>query len=103
MHEGLQRIAAAWDTPERAAVLAEVWPGLTRIAIDHAISEPLAAEGGIAVVPAVLGWRDAGGWSAIAETNPPRPDCTHRALGDSAQARAPDATGARAVTAPDTP
>src|SRR5699024_9748533 len=44
LHDGLQAIAAAWDTPHRQAVLAERWQGLTRIAIDHAIAEPVAAE-----------------------------------------------------------
>src|SRR6478736_5116503 len=38
---GLRAIAAAWADPERRdAVLAETWPGLTKIAIDHAIAEP---------------------------------------------------------------
>ncbi|HLV56143.1 MAG TPA: mannose-1-phosphate guanylyltransferase [Actinotalea caeni] len=99
MHEGLQRIAAAWDTPERAAVLAEVWPGLTRIAIDHAISEPLAAEGGIAVVPAVLGWSDVGDWRSLAELTPPGPDGVTRVLGDAALVRAPAGEGALVVPA----
>ncbi|MDR3202368.1 MAG: mannose-1-phosphate guanylyltransferase, partial [Bifidobacteriaceae bacterium] len=46
---GLRAIAAAWDTERREAVLAQRWPALERIAIDHAVAEPLAAAGGIAV------------------------------------------------------
>ena len=60
LHAGVRRIAAAWDTDRRAEVLAEVWPGLTRIAIDHAIAEPVAAEGGVAVVPGDFRWEDIG-------------------------------------------
>lgn len=63
---GLETIAAAWDTPDRDRVLDEIWPTLTKIAIDHAISEPLAPTGAVAVVPADLGWNDVGDWQAIA-------------------------------------
>src|SRR5690606_148252 len=28
LHDGLRRVAAVWDSPDRAAVLAEVWPEL---------------------------------------------------------------------------
>ena len=39
----MREIAAAWDGPARAEVLARVWPTLTRIAIDHAfVSDDLA-------------------------------------------------------------
>ena len=42
---GLQEIAKAWDTPERDAVTARVWPTLPKIAIDYAVAEPAAAAG----------------------------------------------------------
>lgn len=64
---GILRIAAAWDTPQREEVLAAVWPGLEKIAIDHAIAEPVAAAGGVATVPASMGWDDVGGFDALAE------------------------------------
>src|SRR5689334_11568362 len=48
----LRRIAA------EPALLAELWPGLTKIAIDHAIAEPAAAAGRVAVVPGAFGWED---------------------------------------------
>lgn len=57
LHAGLVRIAAAKD---RDAALAEVWPTLPKIAIDHAIAEPVSREGGLAVVPAAFGWSDVG-------------------------------------------
>ena len=63
---GVEQIAAAWDTPQRDAVLAEVWPGLEKVAIDYAIAEPAAAAGRVAVVPAALGWDDVGDFAALA-------------------------------------
>lgn len=63
---GLAQIAAAWDGPGRAAVLDEVWPGLTKIAIDHAIAEPVAAAGGVAVVPGDFTWDDVGDFASLA-------------------------------------
>ncbi|WP_046530331.1 mannose-1-phosphate guanylyltransferase [Cellulomonas sp. FA1] len=65
LHDGLRAIAEVWDTPERAARLADVWPGLTRIAIDHAIAEPVAAAGGMAVVPGAFGWDDVGDFASL--------------------------------------
>ncbi len=70
LHAGLLAIARAWDTPDRAAVLAREWPRLTRIAIDHAVAEPVAADGGVAVVPAELGWDDVGDWRSLARLLP---------------------------------
>lgn len=94
MHAGLAEIAAAWDTPDAVATLERVWPALTKIAIDHAISEPLAAEGGIAVVPAgpTLGWSDVGDWRSLAELLPTA-DGAH-VLGDADAVTAIDADGA---------
>lgn len=65
LHAGLERIALAWDTPDRDAELASTWPSLTPIAIDHAIAEPVSLEGGIAVVPGAFGWDDLGDFAAL--------------------------------------
>jgi mannose-1-phosphate guanylyltransferase len=46
--------------------LAEVWPTLTRIAIDHAVAEPAAAAGRVATVPAAFGWNDIGDYHSLA-------------------------------------
>ncbi len=64
---GLEKIADAWDTDRRDAVLAEVWPGLEKVAIDYAVAEPAAAAGRVAVVPAALGWDDVGDFAALAD------------------------------------
>jgi mannose-1-phosphate guanylyltransferase len=61
---GLRAIAAA---PDR---LGEIWPDLTRIAIDHAVAEPAAAAGRMAVVPAGFGWEDIGDFAALADLAP---------------------------------
>jgi mannose-1-phosphate guanylyltransferase len=56
LHDGLQKIASVWmDEEKRRVTLAEVWPTLEKIAIDHAVAEPAAAEGKVAVVPATFG------------------------------------------------
>ena len=67
MHARLESIARAWGTPAFEETLAENWPHLTKIAIDHAIAEPVAADGGVAVVPAdaQLGWTDLGDFEAL--------------------------------------
>lgn len=58
---GLRAIA---DDP---ASLQERWPGLTRIAIDHAVAEPAAAAGQVAMVPGPFGWEDVGDYAALGE------------------------------------
>jgi len=56
----LRQIAA---DPDR---LADIWPTLPRIAIDHAVAEPAAAARRVAVVPAAIGWDDVGGFDSLA-------------------------------------
>ncbi len=63
---GLRAIAASWGTPGFVADLARTWPTLSKIAIDHAVAEPVAAEGAMAVVPATFGWDDLGDFASIA-------------------------------------
>ena len=70
--QGIEAIAAVWDAPEREEVLAERWPALEKIAIDHAIAEPVAASGGVATVPVSMGWNDVGGFDALAALVAPR-------------------------------
>jgi mannose-1-phosphate guanylyltransferase len=50
--------------------LAEIWPDLERIAIDHAVAEPAAAAGRVAVVPATFGWDDIGDFASLREILP---------------------------------
>lgn len=56
----LRGIAAEPDS------LAEVWPTLPRIALDHAVAEPAAAAGRVAVVPGDFGWDDVGDFDSLA-------------------------------------
>lgn len=67
LHDGLIEIGRAWDTPQRDAVLDRRWPELDKIAIDHAIAEPVSLEGGMAVVPGTFGWDDIGDFAAVHE------------------------------------
>ena len=89
---GLRTIAAVWDDPERRdAVLAEVWPGLTKIAIDHAIAEPVAAAGGVAVVPGDFTWDDIGDFASLGTLLPAVDVDGARTLGDEALVQRIDA------------
>ncbi|WP_254052141.1 mannose-1-phosphate guanylyltransferase [Aeromicrobium sp. A1-2] len=65
LHAGLTKIAAGWSTEHRDGLLDEVWPTLTKIAIDHAIAEPVSLEGGMAVVPGAFAWNDVGDYAAL--------------------------------------
>lgn len=85
---GLRALAAS---PDR---LDELWPGLEKIAIDHAVAEPAAADGRVAVVPGGFGWDDVGdfrslgGLLADAEGMP-----GVRVLGDTSLLRMVDSSG----------
>lgn len=65
LHAGIMRIAESWDTPQQAEVLAENWSQLKKIAIDHAIAEPIAPTGKLAIVPVEMGWSDVGDYAAL--------------------------------------
>lgn len=69
LHAGLMKIADAWNSDEREAVLHDVWPGLSKIAIDYAVAEPAAADGDVAVIPGVFSWDDVGDFAAIGRLN----------------------------------
>jgi mannose-1-phosphate guanylyltransferase len=58
----VQRIAEAWPTPEREAVLHREYEGLDRISIDYAVMEH-ARE--VLVVQAPFRWDDVGSWLAL--------------------------------------
>jgi mannose-1-phosphate guanylyltransferase len=72
-YEQLMRIAEAWDTPARSAVLNQVYPDLVRISIDYAVMEPASTGRGkaqVVVVEMPVQWLDIGSWPALAETLP---------------------------------
>ncbi len=64
---GLLELAEAWDTPQRGAVVDQVWPGLKKIAIDYTVAEPAALDGTLAVVPGDFSWDDVGDFASIAK------------------------------------
>jgi len=83
---GLREIAAE---PDR---LEEIWPGLTKIAIDHAVAEPAAAAGKVAVVPGGFGWEDIGDFAALADLLPDA-GAGVKVLGDAGRVLSRDSSG----------
>jgi mannose-1-phosphate guanylyltransferase len=66
------------------ARLAELWPGLTKVAIDHAVAEPAAARGRVAVVPGGFTWDDVGDFAALDSLLPDNPAAPGlKVLGDA--------------------
>lgn len=84
--EELRRIAAQPD------LLTERWPRLPRIALDHAVAEPAAAAGRVAVVPADLGWDDIGDFDSLAGLLD-RGDAALAVVGDDTLVRPVSASG----------
>ena len=74
LHTGVTRIAAAWDTPSRETVLAEVWPTLEKISVDYAVMEGAAAVGRVATVFGDFGWNDVGDFRTLGDVLPHDPD-----------------------------
>jgi mannose-1-phosphate guanylyltransferase len=99
MHDGLRDIAAAWDTPARDAVLDRAWPRLEKIAIDHAIAEPVAASGGVAVVPGTFGWDDVGDFNSLAALLPAADGAGAKVLGDGTLVLRQDSAGSVVIPA----
>lgn len=67
LHASVVEIAAAWDTADRAKIIAEHWPTLKKIAFDYTVAEPAAAAGLVAVIPAEFEWHDVGDFAGVAE------------------------------------
>jgi mannose-1-phosphate guanylyltransferase len=66
----LERIAAAFGTPEFDAVFTAEYPTVENISIDYAVLEPRSAKGAagnIYCLPADFGWNDLGSWAALHE------------------------------------
>lgn len=72
--------------------LEHVWPTLPRIALDHAVAEPAADAGRVAVVPASFGWDDIGDFDSLAASLH-ADDGKLVVLGDEAQVRGTDSSG----------
>ena len=84
--DGVRAIAA---DPSR---LDAIWPTLEKIAIDHAVAEPAADIGVVAVVPGNFAWDDIGDFSSLASLLP-EPEQGPRVLGDPALVHSVDSTG----------
>lgn len=81
---GLREIAADPSS------LSERWDQLTKIAIDHAVAEPAAARGRVAVVPGDFGWDDVGDFASLASI---LGTDALQVLGDASLVTAIDASG----------
>jgi mannose-1-phosphate guanylyltransferase len=58
-------VAGLRDIAANPARLAELWATLPKIAIDHAVAEPAAARGRVAVVPGRFSWDDVGDFTSL--------------------------------------
>ena len=82
----LRRIAA------EPSLLEDLWPTLPRIALDHAVAEPAAEAGRVAVVPAAMGWDDIGDFDSLSHLL--EADLGHlTVLGEGACVRGVDSSG----------
>jgi mannose-1-phosphate guanylyltransferase len=85
---GLRALAA---DPGR---LDDLWPRLEKIAIDHAVAEPAAAQGRVAVVPGTFGWDDVGDFASLGALLPEASGMPGaRVLGDASRVRVVDSAG----------
>lgn len=75
MDRALSHIADSWGLLERQEILNREWKSIERIAIDHAIAEPVAAQGGVAtVVMSDSGWTDLGDFETVDALTPDDPN-----------------------------
>lgn len=84
---GVRRIAADESVTE------VVWAGLPRISIDHAVAEPAARDGQVAVVIGDFPWDDVGDFAALATQAPVHEASGMRKLGQVDGMIAHDADG----------
>jgi mannose-1-phosphate guanylyltransferase len=66
----VQRVAEAWTTPQRDAVLRREYEGLDRISIDYAVMESATD---VLAVQAPYRWDDVGSWLALERMHPQDP------------------------------
>ncbi len=90
---GCEELAEAWDTPARGAVVDQVWPRLTKIAIDYTVAEPAAAAGRLAVIPGHFDWDDVGDFASIAKLHTAGRKSDLAILGEGARVLADSSSG----------
>jgi mannose-1-phosphate guanylyltransferase len=93
LERSLREIARAAPGPSRQQTIDRIWPGVEKVAIDHAVAEPAAAAGRVACVPAALGWSDVGDWSALTDLLPAPAGDGPRVLGAGDRVVAIDSDG----------
>lgn len=67
LFDTVQRIAAAWDTPQGEAVFRKEYDKIDRVSIDYAIMEHASQ---VLVIQAPYRWDDVGSWLALERMNP---------------------------------
>ncbi len=68
LHEKIRSIQKAWNTPDRAKVLQQIWGTIKPETIDYGIMEKASR---VACIPASdLGWNDVGSWESIFDVLP---------------------------------
>lgn len=82
MFSHLKAIASAWESDTRDEVMGELWPLIDKVPIDIALAEPVAAEGGVAVISASFGWDDVGDFNSLAALLPARGELGNKVIGD---------------------
>lgn len=89
-HPGMAKDLRAIASGEKD--LGATWPTLTKIAIDHAVAEPAATAGRVAVVPGSFGWDDVGDFASLGEILA-EDDGALTVLGDASLVRSVQASG----------
>jgi mannose-1-phosphate guanylyltransferase len=104
MVQPLEKIAAAWKTPQFEQVYAALYPQCESISIDYAILEPRSAKGETSselyCLPADFAWNDLGSWAALHEYQAETRDCKNQNVIESENTVQIESTGCY-VFAPD--
>jgi mannose-1-phosphate guanylyltransferase len=97
MVQPLEKIAAAWKTPQFEQVYAAFYPQCESISIDYAILEPRSAKGETAselyCLPADFAWNDLGSWAALHEYQAETRDCKNQNVIESENTVQIESTG----------
>ncbi|MCW5873891.1 MAG: mannose-1-phosphate guanylyltransferase [Anaerolineales bacterium] len=68
LHTTLQKVSAAWGTPQFDEVIAHEWPRIAAQTIDYGVMEHAT---NVAVIPAKeLAWNDVGSWTSLFDVLP---------------------------------
>ncbi|GGO84682.1 mannose-1-phosphate guanyltransferase [Nocardioides phosphati] len=76
-----------------AEAMARLWPTLPKIALDHAVAEPAASAGRIAVVPGAFDWEDVGDFASLGDLLDPDASGALTVLGDAGLVQSRSSSG----------